>query len=139
GPARGVSATAGVPSPAAWSASCSGANAPSSKEKEARTSRWTKPGSGMVCLAREVQRRFVPPLRPRSVPGAVPPVPAELGLRIAFDPPSVLVDELVMERTDQDEVVQVGPAAVPPEADVMRLGERRGPAAGEPAAPVAVA
>src|SRR3990170_2913122 len=53
--------------------------------------------------------------------------------------PAVLVDEPVVERADQHEVVQVGPAAVTPPADVVSFDEPAGAAAGETALAVAIA
>lgn len=51
----------------------------------------------------------------------------------------MLVHELVVERADQDEVVQGRGPAVAPEADVVRLREATGAAPGEPALAIAVA
>jgi hypothetical protein len=51
----------------------------------------------------------------------------------------VLVDEPMMERADQQEVVQVRAAPVPPPHDVVGLGESSRSAPGEPALAVAVA
>ena len=51
----------------------------------------------------------------------------------------MLVHQPVVEEAQEDEVVEVGPASVPPPDDVMCLGEPTRPASGEPALAVAVA
>ena len=57
-----------------------------------------------------------------------------LALVRSRDRPPVLVHELVMERADEDEVVELGGAAARPPFDVVGLREPPGVAPGEPAA-----
>jgi hypothetical protein len=52
--------------------------------------------------------------------------------------PAELVDQSVMERADEDEVVEIAPAAISPPHDVVSLGEPRRTAAREPTLTVAV-
>jgi hypothetical protein len=82
--------------------------------------------------------RFRRRRRPRPVPGPVEMEPPNRAVRVAFQAPSVLVNQLVVERAHQDQVVQVGPAFVLPQHDVMGLGEPAGPASGKGALPVPV-
>src|SRR5439155_25334726 len=57
---------------------------------------------------------------------------------VAPDRPSALVDESVMRTAQRDEIVEIGRPAVAPVPDVVGVGPSRVPAAGEPAAAVAV-
>src|SRR5262245_1784925 len=88
------------------------------------SSRRERPGAGEV-------RRVVEP--------AVGPEPADVAVVSALDRPAVLVDEPVVERADEDEVLEVGRPAVAPPHDVVGLREPARAAAGEPAFGVAVA
>jgi hypothetical protein len=55
-----------------------------------------------------------------------------------LDAPSILVDQLVVERTDEREVVERGTSTIAPPHDVMNLGESTGTAAWEGASLVPI-
>src|SRR5439155_11179035 len=57
---------------------------------------------------------------------------------IALHRPPVLVDEPVMERADEQQIIEVRAAAVAPPHDMVSLGEPARAAAGEPALAVAI-
>jgi hypothetical protein len=77
--------------------------------------------------------------RPCSVESAAGKEPSNRAVGVPLHGPPVLVDEPMMERADQQEVVQVRAAPMPPPHDVVGLGESSRPAPGEPALSVAVA
>lgn len=77
--------------------------------------------------------------RARSVASASGKEPSNRAVGVPLHGPPVLVDESMMERADQQEVVHIRAAPVPPPHDVVGLGESSRAAPGEPALAVAVA
>jgi hypothetical protein len=77
--------------------------------------------------------------RARPVQSAAWKEPSNPAIGVPLHRPPVLVDESMMERADQQEVVQVRSAAMPPPHDVVGLGKSSRPAPGEPALAVPVA
>src|SRR5207247_4749781 len=77
--------------------------------------------------------------RARSMSRAIGVGPTHRAVVVSHDPPSVLVNQLVVERADQHEVVQIGGTAIAPPPDVVSLGEPSGSTAREAALPGAVA
>jgi hypothetical protein len=73
-----------------------------------------------------------------SVAGPVGREPSDRPAPRPGDGPSVLVDQPVMERAQEDQVVQIGAASTLPPDDVVGLGESARPAPREPTLGVAV-
>jgi hypothetical protein len=85
-----------------------------------------------------VLRRGIRNIRPRPEPVTAPvgPVPDGGPRGAELEVPAVLVDEPVVERAEEPEVVEVGAPAPYPVLDVMAVKDPAGPAAGEQTAPV---
>ena len=74
-----------------------------------------------------------------AIAGAVGPEPSKSSVVGTLDRPTVLVDEPMVEPTDEQEVVEVGGTSPRPPHDVVRVGELRRPAPREPAPSVPMA